>query len=98
VGSLFAAFLGYNPMGTTLAPILHQLPHTTAAYLTGHRFFPTLVSQPFASGIHEAFYFAAGCCAVAAVASWLRGGKYHYVEAEAESAEAQPVPQLAEVS
>jgi MFS family permease len=97
VGSLFAAFLGYNPMATTLAPILHQLPHHTAAYLTGHRFFPTLVSQPFASGIHEAFYFAAGCCVVAAVASWMRGGKYHYAEAEPE-AEAQPVPQLAEVS
>ena len=59
VGSLFAAFLGYNPMGTTLAPVLHQLPHSTAVYLTGHKFFPTLVSHPFATGIHEAFYFAA---------------------------------------
>ena len=56
VGTLFAAFLGYNPMGTVLAPVLHTLPHATAAYLTGHRFFPTLVSHPFATGIHEAFY------------------------------------------
>ena len=82
VGSLFAAFLGYNPMATTLAPILHQMPHSTAAYLTGHKFFPVLVSQPFANGIHEAFYFAGGCCLVAAVASWLRGGKYYYTEPE----------------
>jgi hypothetical protein len=80
VGSLFASFLGYNPMGTLLGPALHTLPHHTVAYLTGHRFFPTLVSHPFATGIHEAFYFAAGCCLVAAVASWLRGGKYYHVE------------------
>src|SRR5262249_30496850 len=87
VGSLFASFLGYNPIGTLLAPTLPHLPHATAAYLTGHRFFPTLVSHPFATGIHTVFYFAAGCCVVAAIASWLRGGKYYYradpVEVEA---------------
>jgi MFS family permease len=87
VGSLFAAFLGYNPMRTTLAPIIHTLPHHTAAYLTGHRFFPQLVSHPFATGIHEAFWFAAGCCLVAAVASWMRGGKYYYTEPEEVRAE-----------
>ena len=75
VGTLFSAFLGYNPMRTTLGPELAHLPHSTATYLTGHGFFPGLVSHPFATGIHEAFYFAAGCCAVAAVASWLRGGR-----------------------
>ena len=81
VGSLFASFLGYNPMGTLLAPTLPHLPHATAAYLTGHRFFPTLVSHPFATGIHTVFFFAAGCCLVAAVASWLRGGKYYHQDA-----------------
>jgi hypothetical protein len=80
VGSLFAAFLGYNPMGTLLGPTLGHLPHHTAAYLTGHSFFPSLVSRPFASGIHTAFYFAAGCCVLSAVASWLRGGKYIHAE------------------
>ena len=89
VGTLFAAFLGFNPMGTLLGPVLHQLPHHTAIYLTGHKFFPTLVSHPLASGIHEAFYFAAGCCVVAAIASWMRGGKYYHVEsAEPELAPA----------
>jgi len=82
VGTLFSAFLGYNPMRETLGPELSKLPHSTATYLTGHRFFPTLVSHPFATGIHEAFYFAAVCCLVAAVASWLRGGKYYYTEPE----------------
>jgi hypothetical protein len=80
VGSLFAAFLGYNPMGTLLGPELGHLPHSTASYLTGHTFFPHLVAHPFATGIHEAFYFAAACCLIAAVASMLRGGKYFYAE------------------
>jgi MFS family permease len=82
VGSLFAAFLGYNPMATLLGPVTHTLPHATATYLTGHRFFPHLVSGPFSSGIHAAFFFAAGCCALSAVASWLRGGKYVHTEVE----------------
>ncbi len=89
VGSLFASFLGYNPLGTLLAPTLPHLPHATAAYLTGHKFFPTLVSHPFATGIHTVFYFAAGCCVVAAVASWMRGGKYYYQADVAEVEEAE---------
>jgi MFS family permease len=89
VGSLFASFLGYNPIGTLLAPTLPHLPHATAAYLTGHKFFPSLVSNPFATGIHTVFYFAAGCCVVAAVASWLRGGKYYYEADVAEVEEAE---------
>ena len=76
-------------MGTLLAPTLPHLPHATAAYLTGHRFFPTLVSHPFATGIHTVFYFAAGCCVIAAVASWLRGGKYYYRADVAEVEEAE---------
>jgi MFS family permease len=85
VGSLFAAFLGYNPVGTLLHPVLGHMAPAKAAFLTGHRFFPMLVSHPFAQGIHEAFYFAAGCCVVAAIASWLRGAKYiHAAEAPGE--------------
>ena len=75
-GSLFASFLGYNPVGTLLAPTLPHLPHATAAYLTGHKFFPTLVSHPFASGIHTVFYFAAGL---------LPGGGGRLVDARAAS-------------
>jgi MFS family permease len=93
VGSLFAAFLGYNPIGTMLHPVLGHMSHAKAAFLTGHRFFPSLVAQPFASGIHEAFYFAAGCCVVAAVASWLRGKKYiHMTESVAPESVAPPAP------
>ncbi|MHB1987697.1 MAG: MFS transporter [Acidimicrobiales bacterium] len=76
VGSLFAAFLGYNPMAELLGPGIHHLPAHTAAYLTGRSFFPRLISGPFGTGLHEAFDFAFGACMVGAVASLLRGGKY----------------------
>ncbi|MGN6871073.1 MAG: MFS transporter [Solirubrobacteraceae bacterium] len=98
VGSLFASFLGYNPVGTLLSGTLPHLPHATAAYLTGHKFFPSLVSQPFASGIHTVFYFAAGCCVVAAVASWMRGGKYYHVDETVEPAEPVETNELVEVT
>jgi MFS family permease len=80
--TLFAAFLGYNPMQTLLGPVLGHLPHANAAYLTGRSFFPHLISGPFMDGLKEAFDFAAAACVIAALASWLRGGKYHYTEAE----------------
>jgi MFS family permease len=92
VGSLFAAFLGYNPIGTLLHPVLGHMAPAKAAFLTGHRFFPTLVSHPFASGIHEAFYFAAGCCLVAAFASWLRGAKYIHAAEPGDQVRADEPP------
>ncbi len=63
VGSLFASFLGYNPMQTLLGhATLAQLPPATAHYLTSRSFFPHLISSPFGSGLTEAFAFAAGAC------------------------------------
>jgi MFS family permease len=76
VGLLFASFLGYNPMQELLGPVLHQLPASNAAYLTGREFFPQLMSGPFRQGLREAFDFAIAACLVAAAASWLRGGHY----------------------
>jgi MFS family permease len=81
VGSLFAAFLGYNPIATLLGPAeLSHLPHATAASLTSHSFFPHLIAPAFSRGLTEAFVFAAVVCILGAFASLLRGGKYHYVE------------------
>jgi len=89
--TVFAAFLGYNPIKNLLGGLLQKLPAQRAAYLTGRSFFPHLISKAFGNGLHEAFYFALAACAVAAVASWLRGGKYHYVEgAELGAKAAQP--------
>ncbi len=76
VSSLFAAFLGYNPMQKMLGSTLNQLGPTRSAYVTGHSFFPGLISGSFQTGLREAFYFAAAACVLAAGASWLRGKKY----------------------
>ncbi len=81
VGSLFAAFLGYNPMGTLLGPAVHQhAPRHGGLPDRPHLLPPPGLGAVLPSGIHEAFYFAAGCCLLAAVASWLRGGRYYHAE------------------
>jgi len=88
VGSLFAAFLGYNPMTKLLGTaVLSKLPAHNAAIITGAGFFPHLISRPFSHGLSEAFLFAAICCFIAAIASWLRGGKYHAEDVEPETPE-----------
>jgi MFS family permease len=76
VSILFAALLGYNPVQTLLGNVVDRLPPGHAAYLTGHTFFPSLISAPFASGLAIAFDFAIVACLVAAVASLMRGRKY----------------------
>jgi MFS family permease len=93
VSIMFAALLGYNPIQTLLGPAISKLPPGHAAYLTGHTFFPSLISAPFEHGLAIAFDFAIGACVIAAVASLLRGGKYVHdltaspVEAEIADAE-----------
>jgi MFS family permease len=77
VSILFAAFLGYNPIQHLLGgSVLAHLPAHTQAVLAGRSFFPQLISDPFRSGLHEAFAFAIVACLVAAVASWSRGQRY----------------------
>jgi MFS family permease len=75
VGSLFAAFLGYNPIGELLAPsgVLPSLPPAEAATLTGTSFFPNLVSGPFHDGLVVVFLAAAAMMVVGAIASALTG-------------------------
>jgi MFS family permease len=80
VAVLFASLLGYNPVRTLLGPVLAKLPPGHAAYLTGHSFFPSLISPSFAHGLAIAFDFAIAACLVAAVASLLRGGRYVHDE------------------
>jgi MFS family permease len=87
VGSLFAAFLGYNPIRTLLgAHLLAALPAHDAAVLTGKAFFPQLISGPFAHGLRIAFTSSAVMCIVAAVASWSRGKRFVYEEPERQEA------------
>jgi hypothetical protein len=87
VASLFAAFLGYNPMGELIpAQVLHALPPDSVATLTGHQFFPELMSGPFKHGLMLAFSFSALLNVVAAAASWRGGAKVaRQTEAAGES-------------
>jgi MFS family permease len=89
VGSLFAAFLGFNPMRTLLGPkVLGSLPADRAAYITGRSFFPKLITGPFMHGLHIAFTASFVMCLVAAWASWMRGGRYVHPEELETSGEA----------
>ena len=82
VGSLFAAFLGYNPIASILQayPGLKQLSAGNVSALTGKTFFPQLISQPFHSGLVIVFVTAAILSVIGAVASILAGGKYMHVD------------------
>jgi MFS family permease len=70
VGTLFAAFLGYNPIQELLGPrILGALPAANAHTLTGRQFFPHLISGPFHDGLVIVFWLAIGMSLGAAAAS-----------------------------
>lgn len=77
VGSLFAAFLGYNPMAELLAPhdALNQ-PGVNAEVLTGKTFFPNLIIEPFHSGLVVVFGAAALMMVIGAIASLFNPGRY----------------------
>ncbi|WP_055586153.1 MFS transporter [Peterkaempfera griseoplana] len=78
VGTLFAAFLGYNPVRQLLGPdVLGGLPASRTHTLTGREFFPHLISQPFHDGLVVVFWLAIAMSPVAAAASLVRerGGR-----------------------
>jgi MFS family permease len=70
VATLFAAFLGYNPIKTLLGKSgLHHLPVHQQHVLLGHSFFPQVISGPFSHALGSAFMFGLAAMAVAAIAS-----------------------------
>ena len=93
---MFAALLGYNPIQSLLGPALTKLPASSQAYLTGHSFFPSLISAPFHSGLQVAFDFAIVACLIAAVASLLRGKRYVHEEHSASIETGNEVPEPAD--
>ncbi|HEX3561363.1 MAG TPA: MFS transporter [Solirubrobacterales bacterium] len=97
ISVLFAAFLGYNPIqhlvGNTALAGLPAHAHTA---VTGHAFFPHLISGPFSHGLDIAFTFAIVACLVAAGASLLRGGRYHHVDEPASESARKPQIQTLE--
>jgi MFS family permease len=82
VASLFAAFLGYNPVHELLAPtgILAHLPAHNVATLTGKQFFPQLITGPFHHGLEIVFSMAIALLVIAAGVSLLRGKRYVHDE------------------
>jgi len=87
VGTLFAAFLGYNPIQELLGPhVLGQLPAANAHTLTGRQFFPNLISGPFHTGLVVVFSLAIAMCLVAAGTCLIRNKP----EVQAQPAAARP--------
>ena len=80
VSTMFAALLGYNPVGHLLAPsgALARLPARNVAVLTGKQFFPHLISGPFHHGLIIVFTAAACMSLIGAVISLLRGKQFYY--------------------
>jgi EmrB/QacA subfamily drug resistance transporter len=85
VGTLFAAFLGYNPIQRLLGPqVLSHLSAAHAANLTGKSFFPHLISGPFMNGLTIVFSASMLMAVIAAGASLMRGANYVHVDARGE--------------
>jgi MFS family permease len=77
VGSLFAAFLGDDPI-RNLVP---DATGSVADRIYDRRFFPRLISDPFHHGLTIAFTAAIAMLLVAAAASLMRGARYVHEDA-----------------
>ncbi len=82
VSTLFSALLGYNPVRGMLQPtgLLAKLPRHNVAVLTGHSFFPHLISGPFHHGLVIVFSAAIAMSVLGALISLLRGKQFYYAE------------------
>jgi MFS family permease len=69
VSTLFAAFLGYNPVKTLLGAGIKHVPVAQQHILLGHTFFPSIISHPFSNALSSAFTFGLAACFLAGVAS-----------------------------
>jgi MFS family permease len=89
VSTLFATFLGSNPIQHLLGPsgVLPSLPPANQATLTGREFFPHLIAGPFHHGLVVVFGAATLMALLAAAASALRGKRYFHAEDEPRAVE-----------
>lgn len=98
ISALFAPFLDYNPMEMLLSPTtlsnlqfptllspatLSNLPAAVSSNLTGTSFFPGVIGTPFVDAMHLVFWLSAGLVFLAAIFSYLRGGRFVYDELDA---------------
>jgi MFS family permease len=81
VGSLFASFLGYNPLQSLLGSQSGaRVSDAQWQTLTGKQFFPHLISSPFHHGLVIVFAMAIAMSLIAAVFSVLRGKRFVHAE------------------
>jgi MFS family permease len=95
VGSLFAAFLGANPIGNLLGRLpASDVRGADLSTLTSKQFFPELMAGPFHHGLVIVFGVAVILSLVGAVASLMRGGRYIHEEPASSTAvvSGQPTP------
>jgi MFS family permease len=86
-GSLFAAFLGYNPVTTILASVpqavVAAISPATIATLTGITWFPTALAHAFMPSLGHSFVIGAAISLVGALLSAMRGPSYvHEVDGQ----------------
>ncbi|HKD97488.1 MAG TPA: MFS transporter [Micromonosporaceae bacterium] len=94
VSTLFAAFLGSNPIGHLLGGtgVLATLHPAQVQALTGREFFPKLISAPFHHGLVIVFSAAAAMALCAAAASALRGRRYMHKDEATTGTTTRDVP------
>nr|WP_241895664.1 MFS transporter [Jatrophihabitans sp. GAS493] len=84
VGTLFAAFLGDNPVTALMKSVdpsqLQPGNGADVSTLTGHTFFPSVIADAFHHGLVVAFSVSVLMLLVAAAASLMRGKQYVYAE------------------
>ena len=82
VGTLFAAFLGFNPIQQLLAGTgaTQAVSASSLQVLTGQQFFPHLISGPFHTGLVLVFGIATVMVLLAGLAAAFRGKAYVYAE------------------
>jgi MFS family permease len=89
VGTLFAAFLGDNPIRALMTQVapdqLQPGSGVDVATLTGQSFFPHLIAEPFRHGLAIAFGVSIGMLLIAAVASLMRGERYVHADVPVSS-------------
>ncbi|CAN5651272.1 MFS transporter [soil metagenome] len=91
VGTMFAAFLGDNPIKALVSQVdpqqLQPGSGVDVATLTGREFFPNLISDPFRHGLAIAFGASIVMLLIAAVASLMRGERFVHEESTDDTAD-----------
>ncbi len=97
VGTLFAAFLGDNPIQALVKQVdpaqLQPGSGVDVTTLTGQQFFPHLISDAFKHGLVIAFGASVVMLLIAAVASLMRGEKFVHEDSLPDTTAGESIPE-----